>query len=187
MRTLWLLDSRKLNGSHRLEAPGDTACCLYQHISAAAGQNQTRLILEPCWSPVAEACFYCSSSQTFLLAGGALLGSQTQTGSINNSILPVGRSESYPRSQVAGGSSLLLDPSPLQGRDQAVERPGSSCSEKRFCPFLPSSLTCALPDFILVFVVQACDGLSAMRAGGCFRQVEKEAGGEHPDERSCGL
>lgn len=97
---------------------------------------------------------------------------QTQIGSINNCIL--GGSESYLKSQVAGGSSL--DTAPLQDRDQAAERPLPRCLEKSFCPFPVSCLTFPLPHFTPVFVVslQACDGLSAVREGECFRRKKQE-------------
>lgn len=87
--------------------------------------------------------------------------------------------------------SLLTDHSPAHSRAGTKLQKDlfPHALEKTFCPFPASSLTCTLLNFIPFFVVilQACDGLSAKREGECFRQVEKEAGGEHPDERSCGL
>lgn len=49
-------------------------------------------------------------------------------------------------------------------------------------PFLSPFST---PWFHSIFVLHF--RLSAVREGGCSRQVEKEAGEEHPGERSSGL
>lgn len=62
---------------------------------------------------------------------------------------------------------------------QAVKRAVSRCLGKSSCPFPASCLPFPLP-LHSIFVLHF--RLSAVREGGCFRQVE-----EHPDERSCGL